>query len=351
MTTPMRMPVVAWIVIIGAALTVMLTGMRAASPLLGPLLLALAIGIIAAPHLEWLRRKGLPAWLATLIIIIELTMVLGALAIFLTISVQRVASLIPQLQTQLVALQASVFSWFEARGMEMPAEISFRLINPREFVAASRAVAGLLTNSLSSMGVVLLFSILFLFELPVLTKKLAKLHAEGDSVEQRVAEYSHLLQRYFVISTINNLFCGVSTYFILVIIGVEFALLWAVLTFLLSYIPTVGQVIATIPPALLALLTLGFNEMVYVIIGMTAVNLIGNNVIVPRMSTSGLNISILVVFLSLLIWGWVFGLLGALLAIPLTLALKSMLEIDPRTQWLANLLTSRSSDERKGESS
>ena len=124
------------------------------------------------------------------------------------------------------------------------------------------------------------------------------------------------------------------------ILGVQFPVLWGFLAFLLHYIPNIGAIIAVIPPALLAFVQLGIGSSLLVIGGNILIGFIIGNVIEPRLMGSRLGLSTLVVFLSMIFWGSLLGLIGAILCIPLTMTLKFAFESNERTRWITVLLGS-----------
>ena len=123
-------------------------------------------------------------------------------------------------------------------------------------------------------------------------------------------------------------------------LGVDFPLLWAMLAFLLNYIPTIGSIIAAVPAVLIALVQLGPGEASATAIGFVGINMVFGNIIEPRLMGYGVGVSPLVVFIGLFFWGWVFGPIGMLLSVPLTMTLKLALESDKRTRWIAILIGS-----------
>jgi predicted PurR-regulated permease PerM len=122
--------------------------------------------------------------------------------------------------------------------------------------------------------------------------------------------------------------------------GVDYYLLWGLLAFLLNYIPTIGSFFALLPPALLALIQFGIVEAIVVVIVFVIINTLIGNIIEPRFMGKGLGLSTLVVFLSLIFWGWVLGPVGMLLSVPLTITIKIALDSSEETRWLAILLGS-----------
>jgi len=135
-----------------------------------------------------------------------------------------------------------------------------------------------------------------------------------------------------------SLATGIAVFILLAVVGVNYAVLWGLLAFFLNYVPNIGSIIAAIPAILLALIQLGFVKSIIVAGGFVVINLVVGNVIEPRFMGRGLGLSTLVVFLSLLFWGWVLGPVGMLLSVPLTMTAKIALDSREETRWLAILL-------------
>jgi predicted PurR-regulated permease PerM len=148
------------------------------------------------------------------------------------------------------------------------------------------------------------------------------------------------LGNYLGIKTVVSMATGLAAGLLTWTIGVDFPLLWAMLAFLLNYVPTIGSIIAAVPAVLMALVQLGPGEASATAIGFAAINVVFGNFIEPRLMGYGVGISPLVVFIGLVFWGWVFGPVGMLLSVPLTMTLKLGLESDERTRWIAILLGS-----------
>ena len=127
---------------------------------------------------------------------------------------------------------------------------------------------------------------------------------------------------------------------LLALIGVDYPVLWGALAFLLNFIPNIGSIIAAVPPVLLALIQLGVAQAALVAGGFLVINMAIGNFLEPRYMGQGLGLSTLVVFLSLVFWGWVLGPVGMLLSVPLTIAVKIALEVRPDTRWMAIMLGS-----------
>jgi AI-2 transport protein TqsA len=153
-------------------------------------------------------------------------------------------------------------------------------------------------------------------------------------------QFLHNLGRYLGIKTVVSFATGLTATLLTWWIGLDFPLLWGMLAFLFNYVPTIGSIIAAVPAVLMALVQLGPGEATTTAIGFVAINMFYGNAIEPRLMGYGVGISPLVVFTGLVLWGWIFGPVGMLLSVPLSMALKMALEADERTRWIAILIGS-----------
>ena len=155
---------------------------------------------------------------------------------------------------------------------------------------------------------------------------------------KRVQSVTDNINKYITIKTWISLITGLLATILLYIIGVDYPILWGVLAFLLNYIPTIGSIIALIPPAMLAFIQFGIGDTIFVVAGYLVINTVMGNILEPKFMGQGLGLSALVVFLSLIFWGWVLGPVGMLLSVPLTITIKIALDSSEETRWIAVLL-------------
>ena len=146
------------------------------------------------------------------------------------------------------------------------------------------------------------------------------------------------MQSYLLIKTLMSLITGAIIAIVLALMGVDFPLLWGALAVLLNYIPTIGSIIAAVPPILLSLVQLGPWYALGVTILFLAVNMIIGNILEPAFTGKQLGLSPLVVFISLLFWGWVWGPTGMILSVPLTMIIKIIMENTEGMRWMAKVL-------------
>ncbi|MFT4940163.1 MAG: AI-2 transport protein TqsA [Paraglaciecola sp.] len=207
------------------------------------------------------------------------------------------------------------------------------------------------TNLLSSLGgvltnflLILLIVVFMLFEAESLPKKIHIALDDPSMKIQQIDKFLVSVKNYLAIKTLVSLATGLVIGVWLYFLGIDHFLLWAVLSFLLNYIPNIGSIIAAIPAVLLALVQLGPAASGLTALGYVVTNLVMGNVIEPRYMGRGLGLSTLVVFLSLIFWGWLLGTVGMLLSVPLTMIVKIALESSQDTRWLALLLASETEE-------
>lgn len=324
-----------------AAFVVVVAGMRAASDILVPFLLAVFISIICSPLLFWLKKKGVRNGLAvcsTLIILLIFGMIL---VMFLGTSVHRFTNDLPFYQMRLTEQSAGIIAWVEGLGLDISAEAYENIVNPGRVlgIAANtlKGMSGMLTN----VFMILLTVLFILFEASTLPRKIAAAMTgpEEDSLSQ-LSGFMGGLNRYLAIKTLFSLLTGVAVGAWLAILGVDYPILWGLLAFFLNYVPSIGSIIAAVPACLLALVQLGVGPALLAVLGYLVVNFTFGNLLEPRFMGRRLGLSTLVVWLSLVFWGWVLGPLGMLLSVPLTMIVKIILESKEDTRGIAILLGS-----------
>jgi predicted PurR-regulated permease PerM len=323
-----------------AAFCIVIASMKAAAPILNPLFLSIFIAVICLPPLTWLHKKGISSALAILLIICVLFVTIGTLGVYVVGSVNEFSDQLPVYQKNLKQQIGFLFTWLKANGIEQ----AFVMDTFKEFDAskAMRFVGGLVSslgNVFADMFLILLTVIFILFESYALPKKIQ--FAFGNSnISQHSQEIINSINQYLAIKAITSLVTGGVITVWLSILGVDFPVLWGVIAFMLNFVPTIGSIIAAVPTMLLSLVQLGIDSTLLVILGYFLVNMIVGNVWEPRIMGKGLGLSTLVVFLSLIFWGWVFGSVGMLLSVPFTMIVKIILEQSADTRWIAVLLGS-----------
>lgn len=321
-----------------AAFIIVVAGMSAAKAILVPFLLAAFIAIIIAPPLFWLQRKGLPTWLALLIVVLGVLLAGLLVAGLVGSSAKNFSGDLPVYEAKLKQQMTLVIGWLDKLGIDTSSLAVTELFDPG---AAMKLVASLL-NGLGKVlanGFLILMTVIFmLLEASSFPAKLRTVLGGPESSLSRFNSFINNVNQYMAIKTLVSLATGIFIGIWLAVIGVDYPLLWGLLAFAFNYIPNIGSIIAAVPAVLLAVIQLGPVSAAITAAGYVLVNLLMGNVVEPRFMGRGLGLSTLVVFLSLLFWGWVLGPVGMLLSVPLTITAKMALDSREETRWLAVLL-------------
>jgi predicted PurR-regulated permease PerM len=324
--------------IIAGAVALVITLMHMAAPILSPLLLATFVAIVATPVLRWLRRAGVPKWGALAVIIFILLDVGSLFALLTTGAFEGFRDSFPTYQERFMLLSQQVGGLLESAGMSHSQEAIPDLLDPKKVMGVVRMVLSNASGIFATGLLVLLAVVFILLEAPSLRTKLhAAFHLSADA-EARISQLLSRINRYMQIKTLTSAATGLCIWLFLWAIGIDFAPLWGVIAFLLNFVPVVGNVVMMIPAVLLALVQADLATALLVAAGYLVVNTVIGNVIEPRVMGKGLGISTLAVFIALLFWGWLFGLVGMFLAVPLTAALIAALDASPQTRPLAIML-------------
>lgn len=325
------------LMILCASLVIIVAGLRVAQPIVVPVLLSFFLATITSPAVSLLKKYALPTPLAIAFVVASLIALLGVLGSVLLTSVEQFVDRLPE-------YEAIVRNWLEELQVKLPWLANDLRNTIAEFRPTESAIV-VLTTLFSSVGnflfatILVTFTLIFtLVEAQTAPEKLRS--ALGDDNSLKYAKrFSRLVQRYLVLKSYISIFTGVLVSLYLWLTGVDYPVLWGTFAFLMNYIPNIGSMLAAIPPIALSGMQLGLSGFLTTAIGFIAINLIIGNLIEPRVMGKTLNISTLVVFLSLIFWGWVLGPIGMLLAIPLTAVIKIALEVNPNTRWLAKIMS------------
>ncbi len=305
----------------GAACSVIVVaGVRGVADLLNPLLMAGFLALLLQPVLNRLRHLGGAA-----VAVLVLGVILGGLVLFgfVGVSVRQLALELPRYQDQLQGLLTSVTRQLADRGINAAAYIESALTGPavgRTLLRVSRAVA-------SGFGDLVLTLFIFAFVLGgmwELERRASRQALDHSPLAERFLAFSTTIRGYMGVRSVLGLAAAVLNYLLLLFTGVDHALLWAVLSFLFSFVPNIGFVLSVIPPVLLALLSNGWGNAVIVLVGYLVINAVLDNVIGPRFIGRQMKISPLLSFLSVIFWAWLLGPTGAILAVPLTVLIQDL---------------------------
>lgn len=331
----MRGPVLRWIIGV-AGFVIIVAGMRAAAPLLVPLLVAVFLSMVVLPLVTELQRRKVPSWVAVLLTVLLVLIAMAGPGLVVQSTAVQFVEAAPRYQERFTQMMASARERLAEYGIET-GEIGAALDPNLILDVVGFTVTGV-AALLSSLVLVLLLMAFILLEAASFTRKLRRARALAEGQPDYLSVVPGEVFRYLWIKTIISLGTGVLISVWVAVLGVDFAILWGFLAFLLNYIPNFGSILAAIPPVLLALIQLGPGWALLVALGFLAVNLVMGNILEPMWMGRRLGLSPLVVLLSLVFWGWVWGPVGMLLSVPLTMVVKIVMENTAQLRWVALLL-------------
>ncbi len=320
-----------------AAFVIIIAGMRAADSILVPFLLSGFIAIMAAPPMFWLEQRKIPTPLAIIIVITVIAGFTLLIATLIGTSLNDFTQQMPEYQDKLQSKIVGLIAWLNNKGVQINSQELLNYIDPGKAMQLASGLLRNLANVLSDAFLIILTVIFILAEASSFPSKLRAILGPQHSLGS-FQVFLNNMKTYIEIKTIISLITGGLVWVWLFFIGVDYALLWGILAFLLNYVPTIGSILAAIPAILLALVQLGVGPALLTGAGYVAVNIGIGNGVEPRFMGRGLGLSTLVVFLSLLFWGWVLGPVGMLLSVPLTMTIKIALDSRDDTRWLAIVL-------------
>ena len=324
-----------------AAVIVVIYGLQMAKVLLVPFLIAAFLALINVRPMLWLQQRRVPSFLAALMIVSAIMLLLAVVGAVVGSSIAEFTAKIPEYQAQLDAIVDGVFDFVSKHlNGDQSMENIGDMIDPGWAMGLVATILNSLKDVLTNAFLIIFTMIFMLLEVSSVGTKVEAAFGRSAESMDGPREFLQNLGRYLGIKTIVSIATGLCAFTLTWTIGLDFPLLWAMLAFLLNYVPTIGSIIAAVPAVLLALVQLGPGAAGATAIGFAGINVAFGNIIEPRLMGYGVGISPLVVFIGLVFWGFVFGPVGMLLSVPLTMTLKLALESDERTRWVAILLGS-----------
>lgn len=327
------------IVIMLGMLVIVLAGIRFAADIIVPFILALFIAVVLNPLVQRMVRLRVPRVLAISLLIGVIILGMVLLLAYLGNSLNELARTLPVYRDSLLAPLQQLDPWLHRVGIDVSVEQLQTFIDPNAAMTLVTSLLTQLSNAMTSIFLLLLTVVFMLIEVPQLPAKLQQLMArpaEGMGAIQRALDS---VTHYLVLKTAISVVTGLVVWGMLTLLEVRFAFVWGLLAFAFNYIPNIGSVLAAIPPIVQVLAFSGFYDALIVLSGYLLINLVFGNILEPRMMGRGLGLSTLVVFLSLIFWGWLLGPVGMLLSVPLTIMVKIALEQTAGGQSIAVLLS------------
>ena len=328
-----------------AALVIIIAGVSLAQSVVVLILLSFFLALLGIPPVLWLKEKHIPSGFAVLIVMAVMIVILLLISVQIGSSFSGFIDQLPLLQARIREQVLELSAYLRSKGFSGTQKILLEYVKPEVLLKLTANLLTGLSSVLSDLVLILLTVTFILLEVSSFPIKLRAVLGDPKQKFPHFTKFANDMKRYMLIKTSMSLASGILIAVWLYILGVDYAILWGFLAFLLNYIPNIGSIVAAIPAVILAIVQLGFGSGVLVAAGYIVINFVEGNVIEPRLMGRKLGLSTLVVFLSLIFWGGLLGFVGAILAIPLTMTLKFAFESSESTRWIALLLGSEKMDE------
>ena len=324
-----------------ASLVLIVAGLRAISGLLSPILLSLFLVLVTSPIMEWLKQRGVPGWLAYTLVLLGVIIAGLVFILFLAVSLTQLSAVLPTYTSLIDQQLAELEQWLASLGVTSQDLLDLDWFQPERIFRLLVSFVRALLGTVSNIGLTLLT---FIYMLASATHFSARLHHEmaaDPPMLERFRNFSHSVGSYLLIKSWLGTLTAIGQIILMWVLGVDFAVLWGVFSVLFNFVPNIGFYIALLPPLLIALLKLGWLKALIFGVGYTLINNFFDIAIAPRYLGKGLDLSVVVTFLAVILWAWIFGPIGAFMALPLTIMVKKLvLETFPETQLLGKLISS-----------
>ncbi|NVJ68089.1 MAG: AI-2E family transporter [Gammaproteobacteria bacterium] len=334
-----------------AATFIIIAGMKAASSFIVPVILSIFVSIILGPLYFFFAsskipftKKDIPDWLAIILVVVIAGFIFFVIGKLVGNSIQDFSDKLPRYQAELTNKLSGAIDGLRKFGLPIPESSLSENFSPGMIMNVSTSVLNGLGSLLSNTFLIVFTSIFLLMEASIFSDKLHRAFPGSDLGDSKAKsgadQVIEKIKRYATIKSIVSLMTGAFISAWLWFFNVEYPFLWGLVAFMFNFIPNIGSIIAAVPAVLLAWLSpeSTITTPILVAVGYLLVNFIVGNIVEPKFMGKGLGLSTLVVFLSLLFWGWVLGPVGMLLSVPLTIIVKIVLDANEETQWIGIML-------------
>ena len=313
--------------LVGAAsLVIVVAGLSLAASIVNLVLISILFAFAISPIQNWLIRRKFPKGLAVFATV--LLIFVGGLGL-ISILAASVGSLIGELsayEAKLVGLWNTINAFLLNHHINISGLLSLKGFDPKQLVAVAGNLLGTFLQGLSNGVFVIIITVFVLVELSAMQFHSFRDRSAGTGFQNRVNQVVEDVGKYIAITGWTGLIIAAANFVWLLVLGVDFALTWAVISFLFNFIPTIGTILSVIPPAVIALLVHGWVRALLVIVGYVIINFVAENIIKPRATKASMDISPLLTILSMIFWCWVLGAPGAILGVPLTITLQKLVK-------------------------
>lgn len=325
-----------------ASAIVIIAGIKAASEILIILFLAIFISSIFSSLLNFLKRKSIPTFIGYILSLSILVIFSLLLAYVINISLKDFATNLPTYEQKFQDLVVNFIALLENYGYSIDKAKILETLNFGSFFALTTKVLGGIGTFLSKFILVIIGVAFILAEAKSFQTKLRVIFQSNARKLQHFNLFSYNIQKYFLVKSFTSFLTGFIITIMLIFFNVDYPILWGVIAALFNFIPVVGSIIAAIPAVLLALMNLDIHSTIYVMILYIIINISISNILEPKLMGKELGLSPLVIFFSLILWGWILGIVGMFLAVPITMTLKIAFDSNTTTKWIGILMSNLS---------
>lgn len=326
-----------------AAAIIVIAGLKIGAPIINPVLMAVFFSVIIYHPIDWLKKKGVNGVLAILIVVLGLIIVLFGMGGAVTRSIIQFSQNLPYYKNELHEITRSSIGLLNGYGLDISSEtVTDNFSAGSALGYASKFLTGL-GGLLGQLTLLVLVAAFILGETNSFPIKLKAVLKDPDVSLGNITVISKNIRYYLGVKTLTGIIGGTAIAIVLFVMGIEYAIIWGILVWLMRYIPNIGSVIAAIPIMLFVLIQDGLTGILYVGIAYGIINFVLGQIVEPKFLAKGMNLSTLAVFLSLVFWGWILGDVGMLLAVPITMGMKISLEARENSRWMAIMLGSEES--------
>lgn len=324
------------VLLAASAVVIILAALHGAATLVVPIVVAVLIAVIMGPYEHQLIARGWPR-LAAFGVVLAIT-VIGLVAIVIAVDVSLSAFIVdlPAYRPGSERLLQDVLDLGARAGLDLS-----HLVHVSSAIRNAFSAADTLTRSLlatfAGWTVVLILTVFMLYEALDFPEKVRGILGQSRHVK-RLGDFARDLSRFMRLMTLGAALTAAGDLVVMVALGVPSAVLWAGLAFLFSYIPSIGYIMIVIPPTIATLVRFGFGRALVVLVGLTLIDNAVGIILLPRLIGRRLDVAPFWGMLSLVVWGWLLGPAGAILAIPLTMFAKFLLDSSPSTEPLGRLV-------------
>lgn len=323
--------------IVMASVVIVLAGIKSASVIIVPFLLSLFIAIILSPLYKYFKSKGIADILSVTLVITVFILFLAFIAKLVGTSVHDFSANIDTYTQKLSVYYQIIARYADSLGIGISTDDIANLINMKQAMTFATSIIQNMGAMFTNGFIIILTVVFMLLESQYFVKKVELIDEHKETMAHIETIFSKI-KNYMVLKALISLLTGAIVWISLYFLGTDYAFLWAVLAFMLNFIPNIGSIIAAIPAVLITLVQLGGMSAFIVVILYTVINVVIGSILEPKIMGKGLGLSTLIIFLSLMFWGWLLGVVGMLLSIPLTIMAKIIFDANKNTRWIGILL-------------